>query len=99
MTGKVIPFIIVNEDGTDLDFPKNPLEEKRNRLYPTIPMPQYSQVCDGYSCIWCGRCPKGDHWKVPDEDKEIWENYQNQIKEYHRIHNPSMFKRINELAK
>ena len=47
------PFEIVNEDGTPLDFerPKNPLEEKWERLYPPTPMPQYSQVCDGYSCM------------------------------------------------
>ena len=85
---------IVNEDGTPLDFerPKNPLEEKWKRLYPSTPMPQFSQVCDGYSCMWCGRCPRGDNWIVPEEDKEIWAGYQKQLKEYNRIHNPSMYK-------
>lgn len=64
-------FNIVNEDGTPMDFerPKNPLEEKWSKLYPPIPMPQYSQVCDGYSCMWCGRCPKGCYWEVPEEDR------------------------------
>ena len=48
-------FEIVNEDGTSMDdFPKNPLAEKWKRLYPPTPMPQYSQVCDGYSCAFCG---------------------------------------------
>ena len=42
--------------------------------------------------MWCGRCPRGDYWKVPDEDKEVWAGYQKQLKEYNRIHNPSMYK-------
>jgi len=84
---------VVNEDGTDvaLEYPKNPLKEKWDKLYPPIPMPQYSQVCDGYSCMWCGRCPEGDNWKIPEEDKEVWEEYLNQIKEYNKIHNPSLY--------
>lgn len=84
---------VVNEDGTPLDFeyPKNPLEEKWSKLYPPTPMPQYSQVCDGYSCMWCGRCPNGENWKVPEEDKEVWEQYQEQIREYNRVHNPSLY--------
>ena len=95
------PFEIVNEDGTPLDFerPKNPLEEKWERLYPPTPMPQYSQVCDGYSCMWCGRCPRGDNWKVPEEDKEIWEDYRRQCREYNRIHNPRLYKMLNKLGK
>ena len=88
---------VVNEDGTPLDFeyPKNPLKEKWDRLYPPTPMPQYSQVCDVYSCMWCDRCPSGSNWKVTEEDKEIFEQYQEQIREYHRIHNPSLFKMVN----
>lgn len=91
------PIEVTNEDGTSLGFgfPKNPLKEKWDKLYPPIPMPQYSQVCDGYSCMWCDRCPHGDRWKVPEEDKEIFEQYQEQIREYHRIHNPSLFKMVN----
>ena len=89
-------FNIVNEDGTPMDFerPKNPLEEKWSKLYPPIPMPQYSQVCDGYSCMWCGRCPKGSYWEVPEEDEEIWKQYKEQIREYDRIHNPKLFELI-----
>ena len=85
---------LVNEDGTPIGFelPKNPLEEKWNKLYPPIPMLQYSQVCDGYSCMWCGRCPQGSNWKCPEEDRAVWEQYQKQINEYNRIHNPSLYK-------
>lgn len=80
--------LIINEDGTTFDPPKNPLKEKWDELYPPTPMPEYSQICDGYSCMWCGRCPEGDDWKVPEEDKEIWEQYQKQVDEYNKIHNP-----------
>lgn len=91
----VFPIKLVNEDGTDLgNFPKNPLEEKWSRLYPAVPKPEYSQVCDGYSCMCCGRCPKGDYWEVPEEDKEVWDKYQNDILEYYKLHNPSMFEGI-----
>lgn len=84
---------IINEDGTPIDFeyPKNPLEKKWSKLYPPIPRPQYSQVCDGYSCMWCERCPQGRYWKVPEEDKEVWKQYQKQIREYDRIHNPHLY--------
>lgn len=76
----------VNKTEFKSNFPKNPLKEKWNKLYPPTPMSQYSQVCDGYSCMWCGRCPKGDYWKVPEEDKEIWDKYQRQIYQYYKIH-------------
>ena len=88
-------LIILNEDGTSIDnLPKNPLKEKWDKLYPPVPMPQYSQICDGYSCDWCGRCPEGSLWKIPDEDKEVWEEYQKQLLEYDKIHNPSLYKQF-----
>lgn len=88
------PIELVNEDGTDWNFeyPENPLKDKWDKLYPPIPKPEYSQVCDGYSCMYCGRCPKGSYWKVPEEDMEVWNKYQKDIKEYHRTHNPSLYK-------
>ena len=81
-------FNVLNENGTPFELPSNPLQEKWDRLYPPKPMPQYSQVCDGYSCMWCGRCPKGDNWKVPQEDLEIWEQYQKSVHNYLILHNP-----------
>lgn len=91
MSDMVFPIQLVNEDGTTLDdFPKNPLKNKWDKLYPPIPKPEYSQVCDGYSCMCCGRCPNGNYWKVPDEDKEVWDKYQKEIGEYHKIHNPHL---------
>lgn len=91
----VFPIKLINEDGTDLsNFPENPLEEKWHRLYPPIPKPEYSQVCDGYSCMHCGRCPKGSYWKVPEEDKEVWDKYQEEIMEYHKNHNLNLYEMI-----
>lgn len=75
--------VILNDDGTVYEPPKNPLKEKWDKLYPPIPMWQYSQVCDGYSCMWCGRCPRGDNWKCPEEDKEVYEEYLKELHVYH----------------
>lgn len=95
------PIEVINEDGTPLgfEFPENPLKEKWDKLYPPIPKPLYGQVCDGYSCMWCDRCPKGSNWEIPEEDKKVWEDYQEQINEYHKIHNPSMVTYIEKTIK
>ena len=86
---------IINEDGTTMeDFPINPLEDKWNKIFPEIPKPEYSQVCDGYSCMWCGRCPKGEGWKVPEEDKKSYKDYMMEVFKYHSIHNPRLYNLI-----
>ena len=69
-------------DGTLFEPPVNPLKEKWDKLYPPTPKPQYSQVCDGYSCMWCGRCPNGDYWKVPEEDKDIYDKWYKEYTDY-----------------
>lgn len=97
MDNNVLINNIVNEDNSDMDdFPVNPLKEKWDKLYPPSIKIEYSQVCDGYSCMWCGRCPDGSNWKVPDEDREVWDEYQRQIMEYHKKHNPELFQRYNQ---
>lgn len=46
---------IINEDGTDYDPPKNPLDEKWEQLYPGC-------KATGYKCMYCGDCPHGEYW-------------------------------------
>ena len=35
-------------------------------------------------------------WKVPDEDKEVWDDYLKQCREYDRIHNPKLYAMLYE---
>ena len=71
---------------TVLEFPEempvNPLKEKWDKLYPPTPKANASQVCDGYSCMWCGRCPRGDNWKCPEEDLEVYTEYKKELRKY-----------------
>ena len=84
---------IINEDGTPFNPPKNPLADKWRLLYPPIPKPEYSLVCDGYSCDGCNRCPNGSKWIVPEEDREVFLAYREEYRAYIRLHNPSMIKK------
>lgn len=101
---------IVNEDGTDIDFeyPQTYLYEKWDKLYPPTRRGQPCSTILGrqengapimnYSCVLCHeeKCRHSDNWKVPEEDKEEWERYQKEIREYDRIHNPSIAKILDE---
>lgn len=80
-------FKLINEDGTNLDYPLNPLEEKWKKIYPSCLDTQY----DDYKCMECFKCPFGGEWKVPNEDLDIWNEYQIQIDKYDKIHNPSLY--------
>lgn len=82
---------IINEDGTDFYPPKNPLKEKWDDLYPPNQRYKSRINCEGYSCIWCDKCPNGYHWKVPEEDKEIWDQHIKEIHEYLKEHNPTTY--------
>lgn len=72
---------ILNEDGTEYDPPRNPLEEKWLKKYP---------VCEsqGCKCIFCSRCPRGDNWEVPEEDKssDEWIAYITSVFQYNLDH-------------
>lgn len=88
---------IVNEDGTEMDdYPENPLKEKWDKLYPPTQRYDSGVNCEGYSCMWCSKCPHGSYWKVPEEDREVYNEHLKQCYEYHKIHNPSMYQRIKE---
>ena len=70
---------IVNGDGTKYDPPKNPLKEKWDGLFPGC-------ESTGYKCMFCGECPHGDYWKVPDEDKDIYDAYLQTVQQYNAEH-------------
>ena len=78
---------IINEDGTDYNPPKNPLEEKWERLYPGC-------KASGYKCMYCGDCPHGEYWTVPNEDRDIYDAYLETIKQYNIKHGNFMIPRI-----
>lgn len=103
---------IVNEDGTGIDdFPKNPLKEKWDKLYmtdlfgrPCNPISGYQEngrPYENYGCVLCHSktCHHSDNFIVPDEDKEVYAEYKQQIKEYNMLHNPEMMAKIEEYEK
>ena len=109
-----VPIIkeIINEDGSSMkDFPENPLKEKWDRLYPPMRHgkpcgPYLGKFDDGrpimnYTCVICHeeKCQHSDNWKVPEEDKEEYEEYLKRVDEYNRTHNPTLYKlKIGEIS-
>lgn len=93
---------LLNEDYTPFNPPENPLKEKWIKLYTPIKDGEqcspYIKNEDGsdipnYSCVLCTEnCPHQPDFKIPEEDKEEYENYMNELREYNRIHNPKLFK-------
>lgn len=70
----------------DDPMPVNTLQIKWRRKYPPVPRPEYSQVCDGYSCMWCDRCPRGEGWECPEEDKLEYKEYERRFNEWKARH-------------
>ena len=83
---------ILNEDGTEIDLPENPLKEKWNKLYPPNQRYESKEDCRGYCCMYCDKCPHGSHWEIPEDDIEVFKEYKKQLLEYHKIHNPTIVK-------
>ena len=99
------PLQIVNEDGTSIDnYPKNPLKEKWEKLYSTDVFGRDCSPIDGYkkdgtpymnyTCVLCQSrtCYNSNYFEIPEEDKEVWNEYQRRIDEYDKVHNPSILK-------
>ena len=83
---------IINEDGTDFHPPVNPLKDKWDRLYPPNQKHKDKSNCEGYGCMWCDLCPNGSYWKVPEEDKEIWDRHIKDVDRYLKLHNPTLYR-------
>lgn len=94
---------ILNEDGTSMDdYPKNPLIEKWDKLYPPM---RFGNPCSpivgyypddfpipNYGCVLCNneKCRHSNAFIIPEEDKEVYEEYRKKVDEYNEIHNPSI---------
>lgn len=93
MDANAFPIEITNEDGTSMDFnrPRDPLKEKWDKLYPPTQQSSDGSNCEGYKCLWCDKCQNGEYWKIPEDDLKQWKEYQEQIVQYHKIHNPSLY--------
>lgn len=76
---------VKNEDGTVARVPGNPLQHKWAKKYPPM-----SQDCEGYACKFCGVCPRGGKWRVPAEDRAVWERHKREVEEYIAKHNGSV---------
>lgn len=74
---------IFYKDGRPYNPPGNPLIEKWKAQYPPKVLLPNSPVCDKYSCSWCDRCPEGDDWKVPVEDKAVYDKWREDVERYH----------------
>lgn len=86
--------MLFNEDGTPYMPPENPLMEKWRRKYPRVRDESKAQLCDGFTCMYCNRCPDGGHWKIPKEDEEAYLKYTEELQEYIRIHSPFLYQII-----
>lgn len=63
-------------DGTPYDPPENPLIAKYK-----------PDDCDfDYKCMWCSKCPLGDHFKISEEDRDVYKTYLDKRENYHRSH-------------
>lgn len=78
---------ILNGDGTDFSPPRNPLADKWERLYPSC-------ATDIYRCMYCSKCPHGDYWEVPEEDKEVYDAYIQTVRQYNLEHGNEYLPRI-----
>lgn len=102
-----LPITIVNEDGTEFDYPENPLLDKWKKKYtvtkdgepcrPVIGKQEDGTPYMNYSCVLCQEknCIHSENWEVPEEDREEYEKYLEKVREYNRIHNPKMFEFYN----
>lgn len=93
---------VLNEDGTVMCYPKNPLEEKWDKLYPPVRnwRPCYTKLPTigdetplmNYSCVLCDeKCRHNGTWDIPEEDKEVYAEYVKKVLEYDEIHNPKLY--------
>lgn len=104
MSAIIEQITIVNNDGTPIDdFPKNPLLEKWDRLYPPT---RHGHPCSSvlgysdagspimnYGCVLCSEesCRHSSCFVIPEEDKIEYEEYKAKVREYDILHGNIVF--------
>lgn len=70
-----------NEDGSAMCLSESPLLQK------------YKACSEkGVKCLTCSQCPRGNNWVCKAEDKVVYLNYLEELRSYHRLHNPKAYK-------
>lgn len=91
---------VVNNDGTSLsDFPVNSLIDKWKSMEYTqntngescsniLGYQENGAPYMNYGCVLCmsEKCYHSNNWKVPEEDKEEYEEYLNKVRQYNIEH-------------
>ena len=87
------PFEVINEDGTEINPPEVPEYTALKEKYPK---------CEwwGYNCMFCAKCPSGDHFKPSNEEEKIAIEKQSKTsREYLFKHNPSIKELLEKTGK
>lgn len=81
-------YSIFNGDGTRFNPPEIDSYKKliQNRFPPCS--------AEGYQCMYCSKCPKGDYFKWPDDCKETVEAQKLAVRYYVNAHNTLGFNSI-----
>ena len=97
---------IVNEDGTEFKPPKDYLREKWLKENPPM---RHGKPCSpilgyqengapymNYTCVLCTeeKCVHSSNFKVPDKDREEYDKYLEECREYFTAHNPNFFNNL-----
>ena len=93
------PIILVNNDGTPMDdCPTNPLIDKWRKLQPVrddgircdsvLGKFEDGRPMMNYGCVLCHEktCQHSDSFEVPEEDKEEYQAYLDELEAYHEKH-------------
>lgn len=110
MSEKILPLEIVCEDGTPIsEAPVNPLIEQwkqegytkklnGDECHDILGYYEDGRPIMNYTCVYCNSpyCYLSRGWKIPDKDKDVYEKWKEDSKEFDRLHNPELFASLYE---
>lgn len=74
-------YELFNGDGTRFDPPQiEPYKKLVENRFPSC-------KAEGYQCMFCGKCPKGDYFKWPQDCEEIVAAQELAVNHYINTHN------------